>query len=260
MQDVKEFKQLFSEAVDANLLTEEKVKELAELFNTAVEVETAKKKDSIRLELEEAATKELTGFKEKLVEKLDAYLSMVAEEWLAANKLAIVSNTKLNINENLVKGFMEVLKKNNVNVPEADAGAVAKLEEKLKEVTGKLNTMTEKFITEQKKSEKVVLRTAFEESVKGLSANQIEQVKTLIGDMDFTSVEQIHKKVGFIKENVLKVGKVITEIAQHENAPPAAPPAAPAQRPAVGKILSEQEQQKAQKERAASVDRMASYL
>ena len=53
-----------------------------------------------------------------MTDKVDGYLSYVAEQWMEENEVAIESSLKVDIAENLMTGLKELFENNYVTVPE----------------------------------------------------------------------------------------------------------------------------------------------
>ena len=79
-------------------------------------VEQAKAK--IAEEAEAALAEQLEGMKSELVERVDAYLEYVAQEWVEENALQIEQGLKTEMTESFLNGMKSLFEDHYVSIPE----------------------------------------------------------------------------------------------------------------------------------------------
>ena len=185
------------------LMTDEVLSNLKEIFEGAVEKRVSELKESIETEMEAAQLTETTEFKEELIDKLDTYLSMIAEEYMEKNKVAIEGNLKLERLEEMHGELSETFKKYGINIPEDQATFVSEAEEKIETMKDELNEATNKVIELERETLKLNANTVFENETTELSMNQREELKQIMEDIEVDDLEAFKSKIKIMKDNFL---------------------------------------------------------
>ncbi len=163
--------------------------------------------------LEEA----VEDIKADLTEKVDDYLSYVVEQWIEQNEIAIESGLRAELTEEFIAGLRNLFAEHYIDVPNEKVDLVDELATKVEELEGKLNEEIErgvelkKSLTESRKLE--VTRAVCE----GLTATQVEKIKSLAESVDFSTEEEYEEKLETIRENYFPSGVKKADAAQlHE--------------------------------------------
>ena len=163
--------------------------------------------------LEEA----VEDIKNELTEKVDDYLSYVVEQWIDQNEIAIESGLRAELTEEFIAGLRNLFAEHYIDVPNEKVDLVDELATKVEELEGKLNEEIErgvelkKSLTESRKLE--VTRAVCE----GLTATQVEKIKSLAESVDFSTEEEYKEKLETIRENYFPSGVKKADAAQlHE--------------------------------------------
>ena len=163
--------------------------------------------------LEEA----VEDIKKDLTEKVDDYLSYVVEQWIEQNEIAIESGLRAELTEEFIAGLRNLFAEHYIDVPNEKVDLVDELATKVEELEGKLNEEIErgvelkKSLTESRKLE--VTRAVCE----GLTATQVEKIKSLAESVDFSTEEEYKEKLETIRENYFPSGVKKADAAQlHE--------------------------------------------
>lgn len=155
--------------------------------------------------------------KTDLTQKVDDYLSYVVEQWIEQNEIAIESGLRAELTEEFIVGLRNLFAEHYIDVPNEKVDLVDELATKVEELEGKLNEEIErgvelkKSLTESRKLE--VTRAVCE----GLTATQVEKIKSLAESVDFSTEEEYKEKLETIRENYFPSGVKKADAAQlHE--------------------------------------------
>ena len=152
--------------------------------------------------LEEA----VESIKQDLTEKVDDYLSYVVEQWMEENQIAIESGLRSEMTEDFIAGLRNLFAENFIDVPAEKVDLVEELASKVEELESKLDEEIErgvsyaKALVESRKSE--ITREVCE----GLTATQVEKIKSLAESVDFSTEEEYQEKLETIRENYFPSG------------------------------------------------------
>ena len=140
------------------------------------------------------------AYSEAFTNKLDKYLTYVAEEWAENNKIALENGIKVQIAESFLSNMKGMYEQYNFkNIPTRDM--VVELGTKVTEAEQKLNEQIEKNAQLRSKYNKQRKEMLVIESSKGLTATQVEKFKKLTEDVAFEDEKSFKNKVAVIKEN-----------------------------------------------------------
>lgn len=203
----------------ADLSEEFKDKAIA-VFEAAVHekvlAETAMLEEKFESDLQE----QIDVAVEELVEKVDAYLDYVVENWMDDNKIQIESNIKVEVAESLLAGIKGLVTEHNLEIDEEKIDVVATLEAKLEESTLKYNELVEQIIEVRESKQKSDLEIAFKNVSEELTDTQAEKLRVLSEGVSFETVEDYSKKLLAIRDNYFTeattVAKDETDLLQEE--------------------------------------------
>jgi hypothetical protein len=152
--------------------------------------------------LEEA----VESIKKDLTEKVDDYLSYIVEQWMEENQIAIESGLRSEMTEDFIAGLRNLFAENFIDVPAEKVDLVEELASKVEELESKLDEEIErnvdyaKALVESRKSE--ITREVCE----GLTATQVEKIRSLAESVYFSTEEEYESKLETIRENYFPSG------------------------------------------------------
>ena len=152
--------------------------------------------------LEEA----VESIKQDLTEKVDDYLSYIVEQWMEENQIAIESGLRSEMTEDFIAGLRNLFTENYIDVPAEKVDLVEELASKVEELESKLDEEIErgvsyaKALVESRKSE--ITREVCE----GLTATQVEKIRSLAESVEFSTEEEYQGKLETIRENYFPSG------------------------------------------------------
>ena len=150
---------------------------------------------------------------EGLVEKVDGYLSYVAEQWIAQNEIALESGMKSEILESFVKGMKGLFEEHYIDVPEEKFDVLASLEETVLDLQAKLDEQVATNVELSKVINEATRESIIDDASEGLAETDKEKFFGLAEELAFEDVESFEKKVQTIRENYFtnKVTSTIVE-------------------------------------------------
>ena len=144
--------------------------------------------------------------KSDLTEKVDDYLNYVVEQWMEENQIAIESGLRSEITEDFIAGLRNLFAENYINVPEESVDLVEELAAKVEELETKLNEEIETNIVYKKALTEAIKEQLTLEVCDGLTATQVEKIKSLAESVDFSTEEEFVEKLETLRENYFPSG------------------------------------------------------
>lgn len=143
---------------------------------------------------------EVETFKAELAEKVDGYLSYVAEQWMQQNELAVENGIKEEISESFMEAIKGVFNEYNVEVPESQE-ILSELTDQLDIMESKLNEQIENNVELNKKLGGYIKNGIVSEVSVGLSEAQKEKLASLAEGISFESEGSFREKLSVLKES-----------------------------------------------------------
>mgnify|MGYP003704055827 CR=1 FL=1 len=152
--------------------------------------------------LEEA----VEAVKTDLTEKVNDYLSYVVEQWIADNEIAIESGLRSELTEDFIAGLRNLFAEHYIDVPSEKVDLVEELATKVEELEGKLNEEIERGIETKKSLVESRKLEITREVSEGLTATQVEKIKSLAESVEFSTEGEYKSKLETIRENYFPSG------------------------------------------------------
>ena len=203
-------------ADDSNISEDFKVK-AATIFEARVFDRVAQIQEELEAEYAGQLEEAVTAIRDELTEKVDDYLNYVVEQWMAENEIAIESGLRSEITEDFIAGLRNLFAENYINVPEDKVELVDELASKVEELEVKLNEEIEANIQYKKQLTEAIKTQLVNEVCEGLTATQVEKIKSLAESVEFSTEEEFVEKLETIRENYFPSGvKKADESQLHE--------------------------------------------
>ena len=199
MMKKEKMKEEVASDVDALLsgenLSEEFKQKATTIFESAVVARTA----SLLEEVEEALFEEfelaVEEVKEELAQKLDDYISYMAEEWVKDNQLAIEKGLRAEIVEDFIGGLKNLFIEHYIDIPEEKVDVVEELTTKIEELESQVNEQIQANVELHKELNESKKQEAIHAVCEGLTQTQVEKMKQLAESVDFTTDEEFADKM-----------------------------------------------------------------
>ena len=212
-EDEDEMKEEYDieEDVNALLAGEELSEEFQEkartIFEAAIKSKVAEIKEDLQTAYEEALVEEVQAIKSELVERVDAYLEYVADEWVAENALAIEAGLKTEMTESFLQGMKGLFEDHYVTIPEERYDVIESMVDKLDEMEEKLNEQIERNVALNRRLAESVADVIFAEVTEGLALSQKDKLASLAENVEFDSESSYREKLVTLKESYFPVNR-----------------------------------------------------
>jgi hypothetical protein len=206
-EDEDEMKEEFDieEDVNALLAGEELSEEFQEkartIFEAAIRSKVAEIKEELQASYEEALVEEIQVIKEGLVDRVDAYLEYVADEWVSENALAVEHGLKTEMTESFLQGMKGLFEDHYVTIPEDRYDVIESMVDKLDEMEGKLNEQIERNVALNRRLAESVADVIFADVSEGLAVSQKDKLASLAENVEFDSEANYREKLVTLRES-----------------------------------------------------------
>ena len=222
MEEVETDEQVFAEDIeslfaDDSTISEDFKAKASTLFEARVHDRVSQIQEAMEAEYAGMLEEAVETVKTDLTEKVDSYLNYVVEQWLEQNEIAIESGLRAELTEEFIAGLRNLFAEHYIDVPAEKVNLVDELASKVEELEGKLDEEIERSVELKKslvESRKVEITHAVCE---GLTATQVEKIKSLAESVDYSTAEEYQSKLETIRENYFPSGiKKAVENQLHE--------------------------------------------
>jgi hypothetical protein len=193
------------EDVNALLAGEELSEEFQEkartIFEAAIRSKVSEIKEQIQESYENALIEEVEIIKQGLIERVDAYLEYVADEWVSDNALAIEQGLKTEMTESFLEGMKGLFEDHYVSIPEEKYDVIESMVDKLDEMEEKLNEQIEKNIALNNRLAESVADVIFADVTEGLALSQKDKLASLAENVEFDSEANYREKLVTLRES-----------------------------------------------------------
>ena len=163
-----------------------------------------------RLESEYASNleEEVSEIQNDLVEKVNAYLDYVVENWMKENELAVHNGLRTEIAEEFMTSLQQVFTEHYIEVPESKIDLVDELNEQVDELEATLNKTTEDNIELHNAVSEYRKQEIVREQSSGLADTEAEKLSELVNDIEFEDADTFETKVKTVRESYFKTDEV----------------------------------------------------
>ena len=193
------------EDVNALLAGEELSEEFEEkartIFEAAIRSKVADIKEELQETYENALIEEIEVIKEGLVDRVDAYLEYVADEWVSENALAVEHGLKTEMTESFLQGMRGLFEDHYVSIPEDRYDVIESMVDKLDEMEGKLNEQIERNVALNRRLAESVADVIFADVAEGLALSQKDKLASLAENVEFDSESNYREKLVKLRES-----------------------------------------------------------
>ena len=204
-ETLAETKYDFTEDVDALVagedLSEEFRQKAVTIFEAAVTAKVNDEVAAITEAFEATLTEEVESIKTELAEKVDDYLSYVAETWMKENALQVEHGIKNEISESFFNGLKDLFIEHSMSVPEEKFNLLDCMVEELDEMEAKLNEQIDANVQLNKRIGYYTKMEIVNECAAGLAETQKEKLASLAEGVEFENEADFRKKIETIKES-----------------------------------------------------------
>ena len=206
-EDEDEMKEDFDIEEDVNALlagedlSEEFQEKARTIFEAAIRSKVADIKEELQETYENALIEEIEVIKEGLVDRVDAYLEYVADEWVSENALAVEHGLKTEMTESFLQGMRGLFEDHYVSIPEDRYDVIESMVDKLDEMEGKLNEQIERNVALNRRLAESVADVIFADVAEGLALSQKDKLASLAENVEFDSEANYREKLVTLRES-----------------------------------------------------------
>ena len=195
-------KEDMAELFGSQELSEEFKTKAGTLFEAAVNVrvitETARLEEEFNAKLEE----QVEGAVGELVDQVDKYVTLAAEEFMEKNQVAIDTTLRSEIAEDFIGGLHKLFAEHYMTIPDDKIDVVEALTDRVSELEAAVNEKTDEILQMSDVLEQYAQREVFDEVSEGLALTQVDKLKKLSEGVEFTgNVDEYKAKLHIIKEH-----------------------------------------------------------
>lgn len=208
-------------------LSEEFKTKVSTIFEAALKTNLKKYKAVLDEEFDKALEVAVTTVAEDMDTKVEKYLNHVAEEWMQENEVAIESTLRTELTEDFIAGLRNLFLENYIDLPEDKVDVVENLSTQVDDLQVKLDEEIKKNIELKEAVIKEQRVNAVNALTEGMVATQVEKIKSLSEEIEFTNLEDFTSKVKTVMESYYPKTPVKkdTSMLNEESDPDAANPA-----------------------------------
>ena len=193
------------EDVDALLAGEDLSEEFREkaklIFETAINAKISEIYESLEEHYESKLLEEVDSMKGQLVERVDAYLEYVADEWLQENALVVEQGLKTEMTESFLQGMKGLFEDHYVTIPDDKYNVLESMVDKLDDMETKLNEQIERNVALNQRLAESVADVIFSDITEGLATSQKDKLASLAENVEFDSEANYREKLVTLKES-----------------------------------------------------------
>ena len=182
-------------------LSEEFQEKARTIFEAAIRSKVAEIKEELQVSYEEALVEEIEAIKEGLVDRVDAYLEYVADEWVSENALAVEHGLKTEMTESFLQGMRGLFEDHYVSIPEDRYDVIENMVDKLDEMEGKLNEQIDRNVALNRRLAESVADVIFADVSEGLALSQKDKLASLAENVEFDSEANYREKLVTLRES-----------------------------------------------------------
>ena len=190
-------------------LSEEFQEKAKTIFEAALTAKIGEIQEALAAEYEQALTENLVEVKAELVERLDAYLEYVADEWLTENAIEVENGLKTEMTESFLSGMRGLFEDHYVSIPEERYDVLESMVAKLDEMEDKLNEQIEKNISLTGRLAETTAEGIFGKVTEGLADTQKEKLASLAEGVEFAGEEEYREKLVTLRESYFPSAKSV---------------------------------------------------
>jgi hypothetical protein len=178
------------------------------IFENAVATQVVEEKKTLEEEYEAKLEEQRKEIEVGLEDKIDSYLTYIAEEWMKENELAVENGIQTEIAENFLKGMKDLFIESYIEVPKNKVNIVKEMTKELSKKSVSLDEAIDSNIALKKEIEDMKKASIVSECTEGLADTQVDKVNDLVEMIDFDDEEQFSGRVKSIVETYFKKGSL----------------------------------------------------
>ena len=196
--DMKEDVNALTEGED---LSEEFKAKAATIFEAAVKAKLVEEIEKLEGEYETKVAEKVEETKSEIVEKVDAYLNYVVEEWMKENELAIEKGLRAEITEDFIGGLKSLFESHYINVPQEKYDVIESQAAEIEKLKEEVNQTIEKNVELNQAIGNHVRQDIINDVSSDLAETESEKLKGLAESIEYKDAESFRASVETLKNS-----------------------------------------------------------
>jgi len=182
-------------------LTSEFKQKAATVFEAAVKAKLVEEIENLEGEYETKVNEKVSEVKEEIVDKVDAYLNYVVEEWMKENELAIEKGLRNEITEDFIGGLKSLFESHYINVPQEKYDVIESQAAEIEKLKEEVNQSMEKNIELNQKIAESTREEIINDVSSNLAATEVDKLKGLAESIEYKDADSFRKSVETLKNS-----------------------------------------------------------
>jgi len=192
-------------------LSEEFRGKAASLFEAMVSASVNVKITALEEALIEEASDLMEEFKSELVEKVDSYLTYVAEQYIAENELAVENGLRSDITESFIAGLKNLFSEHYIEVPEEKYDVLGEMQVEIENLQARVDQTMTANVELHAENTKLQRESVLIAVTEDLAKTDAEKFASIVADVEFENAEIFEEKLNVIRENYFPKAQPTTE-------------------------------------------------
>ena len=202
-----DMKEDVSALTDGEELSEEFKQKAATIFESAVKAKLVEEIEKLESEYESKVAEKVEDEKAEIVEKVDAYLNYVVEEWMKDNELAIEKGLKSEITEDFIGGLKKLFETHYIDMPDSKFDVVEDQAKQIVKLKEELNSKIENNVELNQKIGEFARDEIINDVSSDLAETEKEKLKGLAESIEYVDAADYRGKVETIKNSYFPAQK-----------------------------------------------------
>ena len=186
---------------DESDLSEEFKQKAATIFESAVKARLVEEIEKLESEYATKVSEGTSKAKEEIVEKVDAYLNYVVEEWMKDNELAIEKGLRSEISEDFISGLKNLFESHYIDMPAEKYNVIENQAAEIEELKKKLDESVDKTVELNSKVGEFAREDILQDVASDLADTEKDKLKGLAETIEYNGADDFRKKVETIKDS-----------------------------------------------------------
>ena len=186
---------------DGEDLSEEFKQKASTIFEAAVKAKLVEEIEKLEGEYETKVAEKVEETKSEIVEKVDAYLNYVVEEWMKENELAIEKGLRNEITEDFIGGLKSLFESHYINVPQEKYDVIESQAAEIEKLKEEVNQTIEKNVELNQKVSENTRQEIINDVSSDLAATEAEKLGKLAESIEYKDAESFRKGVETLKNS-----------------------------------------------------------
>ena len=202
--DMKEDVAALTEGED---LSEEFKAKAATIFEASIKAKLVEEIENLESEYETKVNEKVEETKSEIVEKVDAYLNYVVEEWMKENELAIEKGLRAEITEDFIGGLKSLFESHYINVPQEKYDVIEAQTAEIEKLKEEVNSTIEKNVELNQAIGQHVRTDIINDVTSDLAETETEKLKGLAEGIEYKDADSFRKSVETLKNSYFPKAK-----------------------------------------------------